>query len=507
MKNKIFTLLLLALVGCGDFDKINTDPDSPTDATPELMATRLIWNIAGPDGAKTMCLDFMRSKYMGWQEGAASEQYNYFGRAGFSYNILTTGQKMVEKAIGTKDEDGYKGLFYFIKAYKLFHQSLKLGDIPYSEALQGEQKVYKPKYDTQKEVMRQVLDDLDTAYDAFEKHKEQNTSFYGDIIYNGNSEKWMKATATLQLKVLINLSIKEGDPDLKVKERFAKIYNEKKLFESNNDNFQLVYANKAGMINPFFHTETKHAGYVLFSSMLVDSLKKYDDYRLFYYASPAKGLLEQGKSPDSWEAFSGVDITLPYTEMGEIGSQELCSQLNKKYTDTEEGEPFAKIRYSDLNFYLAEAALRKWINEDPNQLYLEGIKADLEFEKTYTPNNPIYNYGRVIDDEYITNFLVKPEIQLTGNFESDLDKILTQKYLANFMQVYELDGYMDYRRTGYPQLPLNPKTNQNPIVDKMPVRFMYPTGELNNNSDNVNEAIQRQFNGNDDVNELMWILK
>jgi hypothetical protein len=41
----------------------------------------------------------------------------------------------------------------------------------------------------------------------------------------------------------------------------------------------------------------------------------------------------------------------------------------------------------------------------------------------------------------------------------------------------------------------------------MPKRWMYPSKELFYNKDKVEEAINRQFAGSDDVNELMWILK
>lgn len=513
MKNRYkllsLTILWIGLLftGCSNFDQLNTNPDTPVDATSDLMATRLLWNIAGPSAAKTMCIDFIRSKYMGWQEGALEEQYNYFGRTGYNYSILTTGQKMIEKSVGIPTEDAYTGLFLFIKAYKLFHLTAKVGDIPYSEALQGENQIFKPKYDTQKEVFIQILQDLDDAYTHFETFKKNASSFKGDIIYNGNPEKWQKAISVLQMKILISLSNKENDSDLKIKERFSSILEKQLLFDSNADNFQLVYKNQTGMVNPFHHTQTKHATYVLLSDMLVDSLKKYEDYRLFYYASPAVGLVEKGEPEDSWNAFSGVDITLPYTDMGEIGSMGLCSQLNKRYTDTEEAEPFAKLRFSDMNFYIAEAALRGWIKKDASAYYLKAIRADLEFEQTYMRNDIKYHYGRIIDEAYITQYLAKEAIQLTDDFEVNLNKILTQKYLSNFLQVYELDGYMDYRRTGYPEFPINPATNQNPKTDKIPVRFMYPTAELGYNSENVTEAIQRQFNGNDEVNELMWLLK
>ena len=53
-----------------------------------------------------------------------------------------------------------------------------MGDIPYSDALKGEEGVQKPKYDTQKEVMRQVLEDLEEAYTLF----SSGSDFDGDPI-------------------------------------------------------------------------------------------------------------------------------------------------------------------------------------------------------------------------------------------------------------------------------------------------------------------------------------
>lgn len=506
--NKIITISLsvILLISCSEFDKINTNPDKPLDATAGLMATRLIWNMAGPDAAKTFSYDYQRGKYLGWSEGASNEQYNFFGRISFNYSILTTGKKMVAKAQSSPQSNSYEGLFKFLKAYKLFHLSMKLGDIPYAEALNGEEGIVKPKYDTQKEVFLQILDDLDEAYTHFENAGK--TKFDGDIIYNGDNSKWQMMISAFQMKVLLSMSKKETDTDLNIKKRFQDIVSKQKMFTSNDDNFQLVYKNQSGMINPFHHTQTKHAAYALISTVLIDSLKKYEDYRMFYYASPAEyNVTTEGKAENSWDAFEGVDITLPFSQMGNIASQNKCSRLNKRYTDTEQAEPFAKMRYSDMNFYLAEASLRGWINGDYNTYYLKAIEADMKFKQEFMIDDVKYHYGRLITDQYISDYLAKQEIQLVGTFQEKLNKLITQKYLSNFLQVYELDAYMEYRRTGYPVFPINPSTNLNLVTDKVPVRFMYPTNEMDYNTDNVMEAINRQFNGNDEVNELMWILR
>lgn len=509
----IATMLLVSsiFVSCDNFDALNTDPNKPTEATTSLMATQLIWSMAGTEsaGAKTFSYDYQRSKYIGWAENASSEQYNYFGRSSFSdYTILTTGQKMVAKAEGTPQYESYIGLYKFIKAFKLYSMSMKMGDIPYSEALQGENGISKPKYDTQKEVMLQVLNELDEAYTHFGNAGKLN--FSGDIIYNGDNSKWQKMVSAFQMRVLLSLSKKENDTDLNVKQRFKTVYGQNN-FESNNDNFQLVFKNQNGMVYPFHHTMSKHSDYVLMSSVLIDSLKINEDYRMFYYAAPAEYQITTGGLPtDAWDAFIGIDVTLSYNEAGLIFSEYKCSRLNRRYIDREEGEPFAKMRYSDVNFSIAEAALRGWIDADPNEFYLKGIEADLKFKQAYMVDDVKYHYGRVITDNYIKDFIAKPNIQLavkSNSFEADLNKIITQKYLSNFFQVYELEAYMDYRRTGYPELPINPNTNQNTQTDRIPSRFMYPSAESNYNSDNLLEAIERQFDGKDEVNQLMWILK
>lgn len=136
----------------------------------------------------------------------------------------------------------------------------------------------------------------------------------------------------------------------------------------------------------------------------------------------------------------------------------------------------------------------------------KGIEASMLFIADNTPKDEEYTHGRPITETYIQEYLAQPVIQLSGDKEKDLEMILLQRYLASFMQ-HPYDAYYDYRRTGYPVLPVNPETNQNTDKNKIPVRWMYPEDEFSFNATNANEAVQRQYNGSDDVNKLMWILQ
>ena len=155
---------------------------------------------------------------------------------------------------------------------------------------------------------------------------------------------------------------------------------------------------------------------------------------------------------------------------------------------------------------MAEAVLRGWITGNASDYYNKGIRAAMEFIANNTPDEEKYHSGRQITDEYITQYLQNNCIKLQGDFESQLKKIIVQKYLAYYMQ-YPMDAYYEYRRTGYPVLPINPNTNRNTDKNKIPVRWMYSTWEYDYNKENVEEAVQRQYEGIDDYNKLMWILK
>lgn len=110
---------------------------------------------------------------------------------------------------------------------------MRVGDIPYAQALQGESCNRKPEYSTQKDVFLGILKELEEADQAF----AQGTTFDGAPIYAGNVTKWRKLVNTFALKVLLTLSAKEADTDLNIKSRFNTILSSKPIFESSADNF------------------------------------------------------------------------------------------------------------------------------------------------------------------------------------------------------------------------------------------------------------------------------
>jgi hypothetical protein len=189
--------------GCSKFDEINTNPDVSTKGDAAMLLTGIELSFR-PSTSKSFMYPFLLQKELVWSEGSISDyQYNKLTRIDYSvYDVLTNVKKMNESATVS----GYKGDIYraagiFIQCYKLFNLSMQVGDIPYSEALQGESGVYKPKYDSQKEVMTSILNQLDTAEVLFSNSVNNNEVLSGDFFYSGNPSKWLKLVNSYKLYV------------------------------------------------------------------------------------------------------------------------------------------------------------------------------------------------------------------------------------------------------------------------------------------------------------------
>ncbi len=497
-----------SLGGCtSSFDDLNTNPDATTKVTSSMLATKLLLDVvksANSQNSELLC------KRVFWGEQIDYYQYNSFGKGSFSgVRDLTNGVKMVELA-SEQDKDAYNGLFYFLKGWAFYRATMDMGDVPYNEALDIE-KYKNPKYDEQKEVFAGILSDLEKAEGYFAKAG----TFRGDPFYQGDPALWRKATNVLRLKVLLALSKRADDtPNLLVKETFARIVGEGNLFGSNADNLQVSYSDKAGQQNPLHYTQTKSINVYAGTNVIVDPLKAYKDYRLFYYFDPMQAMtdplyLPEGETlleRDDWNAYTGVDPSAPFNVEQKKITTYMHSRFNGVYRNSYIGVPSIRLGYSDMNFMLAEAAERGWISGSAKTYYEAGVRASFDFVRTTVPAE--YNNGVAITDGYIADYLASAPVtyKVNGTVAERMEQIWMQSYLASFFHL-AWDSYYTYRRVGYPQLPVNSETNLNSSKNKIPVRWLYPEGEVNYNKEQLQIALERQWKGADDVNSVMWLLK
>ncbi|MDR3269678.1 MAG: SusD/RagB family nutrient-binding outer membrane lipoprotein [Tannerella sp.] len=493
----------IGLFGCDHFEEVNTNTDTTTQVTPAMVATYLIKDLTNHDSESDH--DFI-SKYTFWNEsvsGLLAQCYNEIGRWDMNVSSLNNVEKMINLATEGGYRNSYTALGHVVRVYRFYEKTIQMGDIPYSEAMKGDEGIYYPKYDTQKEVFLGMLNELDEADKLF----AEGIKFDGDIVYDGDPAQWRKAANVLQLRLLITLSKRVDDADLKVKERMQAIVNSRPLFTSNADNLQRVYSNKAGQKYPFNEENNNHILSSLSTTIVLDTLRLFGDRRLFYYAAPTVSAISQGLDVTDWNAYQGLNPLAVLSDIQVSVAAGNISLLNDRYFYLPEGEPVLQLSYSEMNFILAEAVVRGFISGDAKAYYETGVRAAMQFTAENTPDNPAYHHNMKITGDYIDDYLKGQEVAFASNPGKQINQIIMQKYLMNYMHSPYRMSYLEYRRTGYPALPINPETNRNIPSDKMPMRWMYPQNEYTYNGDNVKEAVARQYGGADDVNGIMWILK
>lgn len=500
-KGFVSALILLLMVSCSKFDEINTNPDTTSVVPPSMECTNIILSTlrSGGDAMGFISTNAL-PKYVGFTVlGKNGSQYNNTGSAGFgAMTILPNIDAMLQSAKGSTMENSYKGVASFAKAYQFFRMTMWLGDIPYSEAGKGKDNLFTPKYDTQEEVFVQILDELKAADQYF----ANGVTFSGDPTpYAGDPKKWRKALNAFTLKVLISLSKKENVASLNIPARFAEVVAAGNLMDKTSTYWGLAYSTQNK--HPL-SASTMFAPKTIVSSLLVNNLKKLNDRRLFYFCEPAAALIATGKVASDTAAYNGVDVSMDYDVMNIDYKANKFSPINLRYQKEDATEPRMVMTFAEQQLIIAEARVRGWITTGSAQTYYEdGVKAALTLLSTTKAS---YAHSMPIDQTYISNYFTG-EAAFKGTTDEQLKQIWMQGYILRFFQDADF-SYFEYRRNTYPNFPINPATSLNENKpDAIPMRALYPGSESSYNRANLIIALDRQYEGYDEINKIMWLLK
>ncbi len=303
----LFILTIGLFVGCHDFEELSENPNSPTDVPASLVFTKVCNDLnENPWGAAHQYAQFWCLNY----EYYGNQNYNWT-TTNFNFNTLYDVQKMEQEAVkGGADatNNPYKALGKFFRAYFFVNMSQRVGDIPMTEALRAAENITTPKYDDQKAVYTQSLQLLEEANaDLAALITSGNKTLTGDIYYNNDLSKWQKAVNAFRLRVLISLSKRESDVD--VRSQFAKVFGnaaQYPLFSSNADNLAFTYNNVVNKYpaNPdnFGFNATRYN----MADTYIGTLTSLKDPRVFVIAEPADSLLKKGMKASDFEAYQGA---------------------------------------------------------------------------------------------------------------------------------------------------------------------------------------------------------
>lgn len=347
------------------------------------------------------------------------------------------------------------------------------GDIPYTEAARPVNEVInQPVYDTQESIYRDMLKELKEAAAQLGSVGDQLSFGDADILYQGNVENWIKFANSLRFRLANR--VRFVDPNL-AEENISDVINAP-LIDDNSENAALTTLEPGdeqdpSNVNPIYNRYLTNITDIFVGLPVTDIMAPVDDPRLPLFAEPI----------DDGVTFRGRPIQLLQDQKIPYPDEKVSAVGPILKAETVQ---IIIMNAAEVNFLRAEAALANITDEDPNEMFREGIMASMN------------QYG--IEQPEIDAFMTKPVATLSGTDEQMLEQIIEQKFVGNFFQAYE--GWAEMRRTGYPQIWIGGETG---VTDgQIPRRLTYPSDEYNKNSDNIAEAAARM--GGDDLMTRVW---
>lgn len=485
MKKRNINLLALAVVaimaavGCTDLEEFNDNPNSPTveKANPALLLPKILYE-TGDEVTEGL------SWGLGNQVMQLVSSNNFTGADIYSWGTYEGTWELFYKnardcqnlyAIGEeRSNDNLKAVSLVLKSWIFSNTTEMWGDIPYTEALAGKADgTFQPKYDNQKDIYTGILADYKTALDLF------NTQdvLEGDIMFDGDIDKWIKFTNSLRIRTIMRLESKWSEMGLSASS-LQDIVSSGNIMQSNDDNGLVEYLETAPNQWPLYTARVGSFDEKRMSQRAERQLKAIDDPRMFV-------LYRSVDNPDSPDVYRGVPNGLSEDNAQKFnGGAKNQSRLGTRFREEPGAVDMIFMHYAELQFILAEAAEKGYISGDAETYYLNGINANFEY------------YGLTAESSYLDQEGV--DYNSNGS-ESKLELIAKQKWVSLFM--VGLEGWFDWRRTGLPAI----EPGQDALFNQVPVRIQYPDNEKVLNKDNYDAVLSRQ--GADEIITDAWISK
>ncbi len=548
---KILNVLLVFLFALGiiltyactkNFEDLNTDPRIVTAELidPGLILTYAEWRSvvdnASYGNGTYGCFCGMDKR----DDDAPFLETDSPGEWNFEYEVVLNNLSNIIHLIDGKENASdlvnKKAIARILKAWSFSKLTDTYGDVPYSEScLPQDQAVYGPKYDTQESIYKDLLKELKEAAAQLDPDKQSYGS--ADLIYGGNVNKWKKLANSLRLRLA--LRVRYADPAL-AQANLADL-NEAGLITSvSEDAYILNNTDYPDHLNPRFYRivnystiqESVVTHMVMINILLNDGINL--DPRIKIYADTVKAPWKGGLSPngypsEDWDYRGSPTLGMVPVEYKYPWGANTVSEI-ADFWRVPVVAP-AIMRSSEVYFALAEAKLAGLLpgsfTGTAEQYYQKGIDQSIEWYKWFynltAPqipdlmlkyvHNPAYapgaawtqadvdkylNHKRIKDDE-VAAFKSTAMYTLTGSADEQLEKIINQKIVALYPD--EFQGWCEYRRTGYPKVPIGP--DQAALAGVVPRREPWPTSEETINSASFNEALAR-YGGKDSRLTKFW---
>jgi hypothetical protein len=476
MKKNLYILTVAVVISTActkNLSDLNNDPKNPDNAPSYAFVTNAERSLSNTLASSNVNLNIFRLIVQHWQETQYPEESQYdLGTREINDAVwnamyrdvirdLREAKTLIPKDVlnpnGTPDTERQQNelaIIEVLEIYAWYYLVTTFGDIPYSEALDIANPF--PKYDDAKTIYNDLLTRLDAAIGKLDPSMASFGS--ADLIYEGDITLWSKFANSLKLKMGILIA---DDDNAKAKAAVESAV-AAGVFTSNADNAEIHYLSAPPNTNPIW-VDLVQSGRDDFvaASTLINQMKTFVDPRLDDFFTPDQsGTNYSGAPPGVQSAFAQY------------------SHVNPNITEAT--FPGLLMDYSEVEFYLAEAAQRG---------YTVGGTAVTHYANAVTAS--IVYWGGTPAEA--ATYLLRPGV--VYNAANWRMSIGLQQWIAFFNRGW--DAWIAWRKFDYPQL-----VPASEALSDIPLRYPYPVNEQNVNTENYNAAATAI--GGDVVETSLW---
>ena len=277
----------LCTTSCTSFDELNTDPTRMDEVNPGTLLNPILYETSVYNWKlyNNYTYDLMQcavstssTNGVGWWymtdsqgDGTWTTFYKWINNA----KEMT---RLTEKLPEASKQPNYDAISLTLQSWLYQILTDAFGDVPMSEACSADEGILAPKFDTQQQVYRQIIDNLKTANELFDEANGLIYNQSGEMLYNTSKgdatgiKKWKKFCNSLRLRALLRVI---DVPEFNAKQELRTMLTDPAtypVFESNDDAALLAisgtYPQEAPLTRPQDFTS-----YVQISEFFVDLLK------------------------------------------------------------------------------------------------------------------------------------------------------------------------------------------------------------------------------------------
>jgi Starch-binding associating with outer membrane len=507
-----------------DFGDINKSWDAKVyNPTIPALYNSIASSMTAPDGAGNIYTSWVyQNSQLAAMTAATGFRMDNFSAAYWNkyYNALANSRK-IEELIGTDanaaNMNNIKAMTKVLVAYKTLTTTFIYGDMPYAEggkAFIGGSDFFRPKYDSQAEIIKGAIAELKWAIDNLSTNASQATLGASETIFGNDVATWIKFANSLRLRYAVNISAKDAA-------YAASVITEAltKPLLSPSDNLGIYPAKTPNYLNDrggwYRGNSYIRMGSTMFNAMSSNTNEDGSGIfdlrcKIFFEPNRAGKWVPYPQAPTATTAaeIGNAAPNDPYDESRlkdyNVTGNYLYSPLNFYYV-VDKTLPMLLITGSEVSFLKAEIYNRGLgAGADAAKakaFYEEGISESVKFwyktangSSIWTSNKP----AAAPTASELENMLKAPQIAYASAPADALKQIYKQSWISLFHQ--PLEAWDLARRTNYatPSVPLNTTSPGYNVF-----KIIYPQSEIDGNNANWKAVVT---SGTDSPSTKPWFM-